>query len=295
MNCTLAIVQPLAHRPPNDERNVAAAVRHIETAAQQGAQVVLFPETYPGPWRVPTLFDPIPQMTEAAARYGVYVVFGTLEPFNDGTRRAYNVLLLARPTGGSPGRYRRTYPPGPWIYRGGTDWDFDYVAADEFPVFDTEYGTIGLAMCSEVYMPEVSRALALRGAEMIFLPAGTDKQQLWASWRCLIWARAIENLAIVATTQNLFGREQRGLAMVAAPEEIIFETTQPGLFLVEIGLDRIRDLRAQDDRVDSQRRNGAKAGVLTQWQRPELRDALWPAGGALVRRPRTGTPSAERA
>jgi predicted amidohydrolase len=41
-------------------------------------------------------------------------------------------------------------------------------------------------MCSEVYMPEVTRALALRGAEMIFLPAGVDKLALWATWRNLI-------------------------------------------------------------------------------------------------------------
>ena len=42
-------------------------------------------------------------------------------------------------------------------------------------------GKVGLAMCSEAYMPEVTRALALRGAELIFLPAGTDKRRLWAT------------------------------------------------------------------------------------------------------------------
>ena len=277
MTFTLALVQPLAHHPPDDEQNVADALRHVEAAARQGAHVVLFPETYPGPWRMPARFDPTPAMVDAAARFGVHVVFGTLEPFADGTRRAYNVLLFAAPSGSPPGRYRRTYPPGPWIYTGGSHWDFEYVAGDAFPVFETAHGTFGLGMCSEVYMPEVSRALALRGAEVILLPAGTDKDRLWASWRNLIWSRAIENLAVVATTQNLFHRRQRGLAMVAAPEEIRFETTQPGTFLVEIDLERVRALRADDDRVASQLVNGAKAGVLTQWQRPELRDALWPA------------------
>ena len=74
---------------------------------------------------------------------------------------------------------------------------------DSFPVFDTEHGKVGLAMCSEVYMPEVSRALALRGAEIIFMPAGKDKNRLWATWRTLIWARAIENLAIVVTNPEI--------------------------------------------------------------------------------------------
>ena len=100
-------------------------------------------------------------------------------------------------------------------------------------------------MCSEVYMPEVTRALALRGAELIFMPAGIDKNRLWATWRTLILARAIENLAIVVTTQNLFDHTQRGLAMVAAPEEILFESTAAGMSLVDVSLDRVRSLRAR--------------------------------------------------
>ncbi len=117
---------------------------------------------------------------------------------------AYNLICMAYPDGRPPARYRRTHPNGPWIYTGGTAWEFQYVPGNEFPVFDTVHGKVGLAMCSEVYMPEVARALALRGAELIFMPAGKDKGTLWATWRTLIWARAIENLALVVTTQNLF-------------------------------------------------------------------------------------------
>ncbi|MDP6484626.1 MAG: carbon-nitrogen hydrolase family protein [Nitrospinota bacterium] len=162
------------------------------------------------------------------------------------------------------------------MYTGGRYWDFHYVPGDEYPVFETERGQVGLAMCSEVYMPEVTRALALRGAEMIFLPAGVDKLALWATWRNLIWSRAIENLAVVVTTRNPFGSEEKGLAMVATPEEVVFETTKAGLFIVEVGLERVRDLRSQRDEVDSASRNAAKAGALTQWQRPEMYDKFFP-------------------
>jgi predicted amidohydrolase len=276
MGFRLALVQPLAHRPPDDEGNVADAVRHVEAAARAGAHVVAFPETYPGPWRMPRRYDPTGPLVDAARRFGVYVQFGTLEPLGAEGRRAYNVLLLASPAGGVPGRYRRTHPPGPWIYTGGAYWDFEYVTGDDFPVFGTEHGVFGLAMCSEVYMPEVSRALALRGAEVVFLPAGVDKLRLWASWRNLIWSRAIENLAVVITTQNLFGAEQRGLAMLATPEEVVFESTRPGMFVLDVDLARVRDLRAQRDGVTSQVENAAKAGVLSQWQRPELYERMLP-------------------
>lgn len=267
----IAIVQPRTHRPPDDEKNVEQALRSIEEAAAQGADLVAFPETYPGPWRLPATYDPVPAIREAAKSTGMFVQFGTLEPLADGPDDAgHNVLLLAWPDGREPDRYRRTHPPGPWIYRGGEYWDFDYVAANEFPTFATPLGTFGMAMCSEVYVPEVMRSMALDGAEILMLPAGTDKKRLWDTWRTLIWARAIENLAVVITTQNILGPGHRGLAMVATPEAILFETTTAGLFVVEVELDRVRELRASTDGVGSLEHNAAKAGLLTQWRRPEL-------------------------
>jgi len=131
-------------------------------------------------------------------------------------------------------------------------------------------------MCSEVYVPEVSRALALRGAEIIFLPGGVDKKKLWATWRNLIWSRAIENLAVAVTTQNLFSADQRGLAMVATPEEIIFESTSAGMYVIDVDLARPRELRSLNDEVTSGGKNGSKAGLLSQWQRPELYDTFHP-------------------
>lgn len=279
MSFKIAVIQPMAHPPQEGEKNVADAVRYVENAASQGADIVTFPESYPGPWRMPAKYDPIKTMEEVAERCNVYVQYGTLEPINAEKREAYNLLMLAYPDGRQQGKYRRTHPPGPWIYTGGDYWDFMYVAGDEFPTFKTEHGIFGLAMCSEVYVPEVSRALALRGAEVILLPAGIDKNKLWATWRNLIWARSIENLAVVVTTQNLFNNVQRGLAMVATPEEIIFETTAPGMFLVDIDLARIRELRASRDEPASSLSFGAKSGVLSQWQRPDMYRRFYPKSG----------------
>jgi predicted amidohydrolase len=278
MTFRIAVVQPIAHRPGEDEANVAEAVRFIERAAADGAHFVCFPETYPGPWRMPATFDPTAAMVEAAAKHRLHVVFGTIEPISSADATAYNLICMAYPDGRAPARYRRTHPNGPWIYTGGTAWEFQYVPGNEFPVFDTEHGRVGLAMCSEVYMPEVTRALALRGAELIFMPAGKDKKTLWATWRTLIWARAIENLALVVTTQNLFSHAERGLAMVAAPEEIMFESTAAGLTVVDVSLERLRFLRSTRDVVGSSDQCAAKQGLLgPQWQRPELYDAIYPA------------------
>src|SRR5215510_4288347 len=276
MTFRIAVVQPVSHRPGEDEANIPDAVRHIERATADRANFVCFPETYPGPWRMPAHFDPTSAMAEAASRHGVHVVFGTIAPIDEKAATAHNLICMAYPDG-RVARYRRTHPNGPWIYTGGTAWEFQYVPGNEFPVFDTMHGKVGLAMCSEVYMPEVARALALRGAELIFMPAGKDKRTLWATWRTLIWARAIENLALVVTTQNLFTHTERGLAMVAAPEEIVFESTAAGLSVVDVSLNRVRFLRSTRDVVGSSDHCAAKQGLLgPQWQRPELYDSIYP-------------------
>jgi predicted amidohydrolase len=273
----IAVVQPISHPPGEDERNVADAVRAVERCAHEGADFVCFPETYPGPWRMPATYDPIPALAEAAATQGVHVVFGTIEPLDRKAGTAHNLIVMAYPDGRAPACYRRTHPNGPWIYTGGKSWEFQYVAGNDFPVFDTKHGRVGLAMCSEVYMPEVTRALALRGAELIFMPAGVDKRRLWATWRTLIWARAIENLALVVTTQNLFSHNDRGLAMVASPEEILCESTAAGTSFIDVGLERVRHLRATRDELGSSQHCAAKQGLLgPQWQRPELYDSFYP-------------------
>jgi predicted amidohydrolase len=216
-------------------------------------------------------------MVEAAERHKVHVVYGTIEPVSPQESTAHNLICMAYPDGKPPAVYRRTHPNGPWIYTGGKGWEFQYVAADAFPVFETVHGKVGLAMCSEVYVPEVTRALALRGAEIIFMPAGTDKKRLWATWRTLIWARAIENLALLVTTQNMFSHEERGLAMVAGPEEILYESTAAGIGYVDVDLSRLRYLRSSRDEVGSAEKYAAKQGVLgPQWQRPELYDQFHP-------------------
>ena len=126
-------------------------------------------------------------------------------------------------------------------------------------------------------MPEVTRALALRGAELIFMPAGLDKRRLWESWRTLLYARAIENLTIVVSTQNLISHANRGLAIVTSPEAVLYESQVAGMGVVEVSLGRVRELRAGRDSGGSSEHCGAKEGVLSaQWQRPELYDSFYP-------------------
>ena len=269
MSVRIAVVQPKVDLDDR-ERNVQLAVDYVRRAAAQGARIVCLPETYPGPWTPPLDYDPLPELAACARELDVHLIAGLIEPAPEGGGH-WNSLVLLTPEG-EAGRYRRTTPAGPWIYKGGKFWDFGYTAAAELPVFDTPHGRVGLLVCSEVYVPELARALALKGAEILFMPAGLEKKGQWDTWRVLTRARAIENLAFTATCQNLTGAERghAGLAMICSPEEVLAESPAEGILVADLDLERLRWLRAMQDGPGFPGEKRCKTGVLWQWYQPEL-------------------------
>src|SRR5476651_1497998 len=77
MTFRIAVVQPITNPIGEDEKNVADAVSFIARAKAEGADFVCFPESYPGPWRMPASFDPTPRIAEAAAKHSINAVYGT--------------------------------------------------------------------------------------------------------------------------------------------------------------------------------------------------------------------------
>src|SRR5262249_12656183 len=106
MTFRIAVVQPICHPPGSDAANSGEAERAIARAAGEGAQFVCFPETYPGPWRMPASFDPTAAMVEAAAKHRIHVVFGTIAPIDVKAATAYNLICLADPDRRPAPRYR---------------------------------------------------------------------------------------------------------------------------------------------------------------------------------------------
>lgn len=273
----LAMVQPnTAFGVDARRKNMEEASEYVWMAARAGADIVSFPETYPGLWRAPVDWTPVADLGELAGRAGVHIIGGYIEPA-DVPDKCFNSLSLFGPEGKELGRYRRTTPNiDPWIYRDGDLWGFEWARAVELPVFKTSIGTIGLAICSEVYVPEIARALALQGADLLFFPAGTvgPSYSLFHTWRTLIWARAIENLVCTAISSNVVGPEGDGLAMVCAPEEVLFESHDAGLHIVDVDLDRIRWLREQEDGFYAgSPPYRTKPGLLRDWRHQAVLDA----------------------
>jgi hypothetical protein len=62
---------------------------------------------------MPATVDPTPRLAEAAAKQGINLVCGTIEPLSHNEGTAHNLICMAYGDGRAPVSYRRTHPNGP--------------------------------------------------------------------------------------------------------------------------------------------------------------------------------------
>ncbi|MEM1126113.1 MAG: nitrilase-related carbon-nitrogen hydrolase [Bacteroidota bacterium] len=176
----LALVQ---HQPTSDHQAaVARGLQALETAAGQGAQLVVYPELaftpfYPQHQAGPDVLDlaePIPGPTtdafcEAARRLGVVVVLNLYEREDD---CAYDTSPVIDADGTLLGCTRMMHITD---YEGFYEQGYYTPGNTGAPVYDTAVGRIGVAICYDRHYPEYLRALALDGAELVVVPqAGAE-------------------------------------------------------------------------------------------------------------------------
>jgi predicted amidohydrolase len=128
---------------------------------------------------------------------GVYVVWPS---YRRGTERGevYNSAILIGPDGEIIGIYDKTHP-APWERRDGGGWATVGKRAD---VFQTPLGNIGMILCYDGDFPELSRLLAVKGAEIIVRASAL--QRSYDIWYLTNAARAYDN-HVYMVASNLVG------------------------------------------------------------------------------------------
>jgi predicted amidohydrolase len=204
--------QPREGKTPADKCRLFAPL--IEKAAAQKADLVVLPETftyYGTGLTMAECAEPIPgPSTEyfgtLAKKHDLYLVAGLIERDR---HLVYNVAVLIGPDGTVAGKYRKVCLPRSEIEAG-------IQPGEEYPVFDTRFGRVGMMVCYDGFFPEVARELSNRGAEVIAFP-------VWGCNPKLVEARACENhVYVVSSTYTdrssnwmvsaIFGHDGRQLA-----------------------------------------------------------------------------------
>ena len=173
--------------------------------------------------------EPIPgPMTERLGRicrqYGMYIIACYIELDGD---RLYNTSVILDRCGKVAGKYRKTH------LCGSEGRCFGITAGDELPVFDLDFGRIGIAICMDMYYPEIFRVLTLKGARIIFWPHqtyGPSEEMILLQARC----RALDNSCYLVgsnfASPDYFapyspGHELTGRAVIINPDGVIIADT----------------------------------------------------------------------
>lgn len=174
--------RPRDGKTPEEKRTQFAGL--IAEAARRKADLVVLPETltyYNAGASPAQVAEPVPgpstgYFAKLAKEHNLYIVAGL---FEKDAHKVYNVAVLLTPEGTIGGKYRKvTLPDG--------EASAGVVPGQDYPVFRTKFGVLGMMICYDGFFPEVARELTKRGAEVI----------AWPVWGCnpeLARARAAEN------------------------------------------------------------------------------------------------------
>ena len=233
------------------------AAAMIHEAAASGASVVVLPEMFSCPYSKEYFhaaakrghMDVCRQLSGFARDNRIVLVGGSFPEAEDGL--LYNTAFVYDESGGLLARHRKIHLfdvdlPGMCFHESHT-----FTPGKDITVFDTRFGRFGLAICFDVRFPELFRAMARRGAELICLPAQFNMTTGPAHWEATMRMRAVDNevffVAAAAARYKGFSYECWGHSMIVDPYGTALaaadETEQ--IILAELDLNRIDEIRAQ--------------------------------------------------
>ncbi|RYZ13374.1 MAG: carbon-nitrogen hydrolase family protein [Comamonadaceae bacterium] len=246
--------------------NLASARALLEQAAAFGAELAVLPEYFCTMGHRDTdklaLAEaagdgPIQRfLSDSARELGLWIVGGTLPLSSSQPMHVLNSSMVWSSAGEPVARYDKIHLFR--FERGDEHYDERRAVTPgtepvlfELPSRDGHRWRIGLSVCYDLRFPELYRALAAGGAELLLVPSAFTHTTGQAHWEVLLRARAIENLAwLVAPAQggtHENGRRTWGRSMVVDPwgEVVAQQPEGEGVVLFELDIARLERCRTQ--------------------------------------------------
>jgi predicted amidohydrolase len=221
---------------PEKAQNLTTAEHLIREAASAGVELVALPEL----WSCHGLeevyrenAEPIPGPTtdflsELAREFGVWLLGGSILEGEPGAERLSNTSTFFDPSGELVVMYRKIHLFD--VRAPDRDYLESRTIAPGREIVTAKAGitTLGLSVCYDLRFPELYRLLALRGAEVLSVPAAFTLQTGKDHWELLLRARAVENQAFVLAPaqwgQKADGRWTYGRSMIVDPWGTVLAT-----------------------------------------------------------------------
>ncbi len=233
------------------------ARRMLMDAAANGARLAVLPEMFSCPYDRAYFKkfaargheETVAALSAWAKETGLLVVGGSI-PEREG-EKLYNTSFVFDSAGRQLARHRKVHLfdvdlPGMRFHESHT-----FSPGSEVTVFDTPCGKMGLAVCFDVRFPELFRAMAVRGARVILLPAQFNLTTGPAHWELALRSRAVDNECFVvgaaAARYEGFSYECWGHSTVVDPLGAVLASCdeREQLLLAELDLNRVDEARRQ--------------------------------------------------
>lgn len=239
--------------------NLAHASEAVRNARAKGAELICLPENVTamvqGRARLKPLLmserehPAIPHFAGLARETGAWLVAGTMA-LKRADGLASNTCFAFAPSGEIAGRYDKIHLfdvdlPSGESYRESDTFKHGTHAS----LVETPFGKLGLTVCYDVRFPQLYRALAKAGAEIITVPSAFTVPTGKAHWHTLLRARAIETgcfvLAPAQTGTHEGGRLTYGHALIVDPwgEVLADAGTETGIIRARLDLGRVAEVR----------------------------------------------------
>lgn len=236
----IALVQPARDRF-DKAKNLQAVERLLKGI--HGVEIVCLPENWAG---VITLSEA--ELADVLAFLGSYAQQGRYTLLTGSLIIEHKDYTIARghvigPDGSVLGYTEKIFPSNAVGERGFLH------PGERLPIFITGKARFGIAICVDLFYPELVRSLAQRDIQILFNPSNIPENRV-GLWRSLLCARAAENTIFVAFANNTksFYPDERpvsGHSMVVSPRgDVLFEADDAeGVYTVEIDLAQIAEAR----------------------------------------------------
>lgn len=199
----------------NRDANLVRARALMEEAVDGGAELVSLPENFPfigregEQVRVAEDLDDGPSvqcLREFAVQHRVAIVGGSIPLKAADASKVTNTCLVFGPDGELVARYDKMHLFDVSVDEEHAFQESSYVEPGKRIVTASLLGrTVGLSICYDLRFPELYRAQALAGAEVLFVPSAFTVPTGKVHWETLLRARAIENQCYVVAPAQ-FGR-----------------------------------------------------------------------------------------
>jgi omega-amidase len=228
------------------DKNYLKAEDAAREASRQGADVLLLPELWASGYDLKNCaryaspldggwFDKM----AALAQSNQIALGGSLIEEDQGD--FYNTFVMIDQTGRRLGAYRKIH-----LFRFLQE-DQYLKAGRHLVLLDSPWGKVGLATCYDLRFPEIFRAYAVAGAEVIFLVSEWPRKRI-AHWDILLQARAVENQLFIAAVNKVgtsTGAPLGGKSAVIDPmgNYLVSGKEEPAVLVAEIDLALTRKTR----------------------------------------------------